>query len=118
MTAFAAEGTAQTALPLTCEQGRRTNLYLWILLAVTNLIDLLATGRAFEFGIDELNPLVNQLHAGFGMSGIGLLKATFLTLLYFLLPHVRTWTRALFVLACGIYVALTLAHIWYLAPLL
>lgn len=118
----ATAGWADAALALEPEleavQRQRTNLWLWVFLATTNLIDVLATGRAFSFGIAELNPIVDQLHLQFGMSGITLLKAGFLTLLYWLLPHIRTWTQALFALACTVYLGLTVTHLWYLVPLL
>lgn len=99
------------------DQRRHLNLSLWMLLAATNVIDVLGTGRAFSIGIGELNPLVDMLHTAFGMAGIIGVKLFFLTLLFFLLPWVRSWTRALLTLVCSAYIALTFAHIWYLAPL-
>ncbi len=100
------------------EQGRRLNLLLWALLALTNCADVIGTARAFEIGISELNPIVDLFHADFGMAGVIAPKVLFLTMLYFLLPWVRSWTRALFALACSAYVALTMAHVWYLSPLI
>jgi len=98
--------------------GRRLNFYLWLLLAVTNVIDVLGTRRAFSIGIHELNPIVEFFYAQFGMIPIAFAKAVFLVLLYFLIPHIRGWNRALFVFACCVYLALTFAHVWYLSPLL
>jgi len=98
--------------------GRRLNFYLWLLLAVTNVIDVLGTRRAFSIGIHELNPIVEFFYAQFGMIPIAFAKAVFLALLYFLIPHIRGWNRALFVFACCVYLVLTFAHVWYLSPLL
>lgn len=100
------------------EEPDRVNLLLWGLLAAMNLIDLLATRSAFDFGIAELNPVVAQLHTAYGMSGIALCKAALLGLLLVLLPHIRGWLRVLFAAACLIYLVLTGIHVWYLAPLL
>lgn len=115
---YEADSPAESAPIPASEQGRRLNLLLWALLVLTNLADVLGTARAFEIGIGELNPIVDMFHAEYGMAGIATPKVFFLTLLYFLLPWVRTWTRALFALACSAYLALTVAHIWYLSPLL
>jgi len=98
--------------------GRRLNFYLWLLLVVTNVIDVLGTRRAFSVGIHELNPIVEFFYAQFGMISIAFAKAVFLVLLYFLIPHIRGFNRALFVFACCVYLALTFAHVWYLSPLL
>jgi hypothetical protein len=113
-----AETPAPAVSPRASSSGQRVNLCLWALLAAMNLFDVLATGRAFDIGIGELNPIVDALHAEFGLAGITALKAAFLTLLLFLLPFIRTWTRALFALTCSAYLALTVAHIGFLSPLL
>jgi len=110
-TQAAAAGSATTA-------GRRLNFYLWWLLAVTNVVDVLGTQRAFEMGISELNPIVELFYAHFGMISVALVKALFLILLYFLVPYIRGWNRVLFIFACGVYLALTIAHIGYLSPLI
>jgi hypothetical protein len=115
---YAENSPARPSSPLASDQGRHLNLYLWVLLVVTNLVDVLGTSRAFEIGIGELNPVVDVVHATFGISGLVTAKVIFLSLLFFLLPYVRTWTRALFAFACSAYLALTVAHIWYLSPLI
>lgn len=97
---------------------RRLNLYLWLLLTATNVVDVLATARAFEIGIGELNPIVAMLYTQFGIGSVVVFKAVFLGLLCFMIPYIRTWTRALLMLACCIYCVLTAAHVWYLMPLL
>ena len=99
-------------------QGRRLNLYLWLLLAVANIVDVLATRRAFGLGIGELNPIVALAYAEYGIGAVALLKLPFLVALGLLTPWIRTWTRGLLVLACSVYLALTAAHFWYLSPLL
>ena len=106
------------AVPQLSRRALRQNFFLWALLAATNVIDVLGTGRAFALGVGELNPIVASLHAQFGMPGIISAKVFFLTLLLFLLPHVRTWTRKLFITVCAAYVALTAAHVWFLYPLI
>jgi len=112
-------GTRSVAAPIrVSSQDKRLNLYLWLLLTVTNIVDVLATRRAFEIGIDELNPIVALLYAEYGIGAVAAFKLPFLLLLLFLLPHIRGWTRGLLVLACSAYLALTFAHIWYLSPLL
>lgn len=108
---------AKAAVQPLSQRDARMNLFLWLLLVATNVIDVLGTGRAFDFGIGELNPIVAGLHAQFGMAGLISFKMFFLSLLFFLLPHVRTWTRALFVAVCSAYVALSVAHVWFLFPL-
>ena len=100
------------------QQGRRLNLWLWILLCVTNLVDVLATRRAFDLGIGELNPIVETFFVTYGIGSVAIFKALFLGMLWFTLPWIRSWTRALLGLACAAYFALTLMHIWYLSPLL
>ena len=115
---YGTDHAAESLRPRASERGGRLNLYLWTLLAVTNFADVLGTRRAFEIGIGELNPLVDVLHAAYGVAGIVAPKAFFLMLLFVLLPYVCSWTRALLALTCSIYLGLTLAHIWYLSPLL
>jgi len=114
---YALRGSANSQPMSAAVQGWRLNLSLWLLLAATNVIDVLGTGRAFAIGIGELNPMVDILHATFGMAGIVGVKLFFLTLLFFLLPWVRSWTRALLTFVCSAYIALSFAHIWYLAKL-
>lgn len=100
------------------ERGWRLNLLLWMLLALSNFVDVLGTARAFEMGIGELNPIVEVVHATWGMIGVVIPKVVFLTMLFFLLPWIRAWTRLLFGFAAAVYLALTVVHIWYLSPLL
>lgn len=110
--------TPSVAAPIrVSSQGRRLNFYLWLLLAVTNLVDVLATRRAFNIGIDELNPIVALVYAQYGIGAVAAIKVPFLVMLCFLLPYIRGWTRTMLVLACSAYLALTFAHIWYLSPL-
>jgi hypothetical protein len=112
------EALASAASVRTSEQGWRLNLLLWMLLSLTNFVDVLGTARAFDMGIGELNPIVEMAHAAWGMIGVAAPKALFLAMLLFLLPWIRSWTRALFGFATCIYLALTGFHIWYLSPLL
>ena len=97
---------------------RRLNLYLWLLLVVTNLVDVLGTQRAFALGISELNPIIASIYAAYGIVAIVIFKGVFLGILGLTLPWIRGWTRALLAGACCAYLALTVAHIWYLSPLL
>jgi hypothetical protein len=97
---------------------RHLNRYLWLLLVVTNVVDVLASRRAFEFGIEELNPIVDSVLSAYGIWGIALFKALWLGVLLVLLPHIRGWTRMLLAFACLAYFALTVLHIWNLSPLL
>jgi len=112
-------GVGSVAAPITVSaQGRRLNLCLWLLLSVTNVVDVLATRRAFQIGIEELNPIVALVYSQYGIGAVAALKVPFLILLCCLIPYIRGWTRGLLILACGIYLTLTAAHIWYLSPLL
>ena len=112
-------GVATAPATLTASAaGWRLNLYLWLLLAVTNVVDFLGTRRAFQLGIEELNPLVAFAYAEFGIGAVAAMKIPFLLLLGCLLPYIRGWTRGLLAAACAVYLALTGAHIWYLSPLL
>lgn len=97
---------------------RRLNLYLWLLLVVTNLVDVLGTQRAFALGIGELNPLIAAIYAEHGIVAVALFKSVFLGILGMTLPWIRGFNRALLAGACCAYLALTAAHIWYLSPLL
>lgn len=99
-------------------RDKQLNRYLWSLLAVTNLVDLLASRRAFDLGIGELNPIVDWLFSAYGISSVAVFKLFWLTALLVLLPYVRGWTQAFFAFACVIYLGLTLLHIARLSPLL
>lgn len=110
MSAAARARTAHTASGL--------NRYLWALLLVTNIVDVLASRRAFQFDIAEMNPLLGTVLAAFGLPGLALVKAFWLVVLLLLLSHIRGWTQVLFSAACLTYVALTAVHIWHLSPLL
>ena len=97
---------------------RHLNVYLWLLLVAANLVDVLASRRAFQFGVSELNPVVDVVLVDYGVGGVSLLKAFWLLVLFFLLPHMTGWKQALLAVATLVYFALTLLHIWYLSPLL
>ena len=96
----------------------RLNYFLWAFLVVANAVDVLASGRAFEFGIAEVNPFAELIIANSGIWTLALFKAFWILMLLPLLPHVKGWTRALLALACTVYGVLTIAHVWFLSPLL
>jgi hypothetical protein len=100
------------------ERDMELNLYLWAFLVVTNMVDVLASRRAFEFGMTELNLVVDLVLAEYGILGIVLLKSFWLVGLMFLLPYIKGWTQLLLGLACLAYFAVTVIHIWMLSPLL
>ncbi len=89
----------------------RLNLLLWWLLTVTNAVDILASRRAYELGIEELNPLISMLLAEHGLLSIVVLKGFWLFLLLRLLPYLQGWTQALFACACLAYFALAVVHL-------
>ena len=97
---------------------RHLNVYLWLLLAAANLVDVLASRRAFQIGMTELNPVVDAVLVDHGVWGVSVLKAFWLLLLFFLLPYIKGWTQTLLAFASLVYFALTLIHIWFLSPLL
>jgi hypothetical protein len=97
---------------------RHLNVYLWLLLVAANIVDVLASRRAFEIGMVELNPVVDVVLVDFGVGGVSALKAFWLVVLWFLLPHISGWKQALLALASLVYFALTLLHIWFLSPLI
>lgn len=99
-------------------RARHLNRYLWVLLAVTNLVDLLASRRAFALGIGELNPIVDSLFSTYGIASVALFKAFWLVALLILLPYVRGWIQAFFAFACVVYLGLTMLHIAWFSPLL
>jgi hypothetical protein len=107
-----------TAASKPATRDRHLNRYLWLLLAVTNAVDVLASRRAFEFGMAELNPFIDSLLASYGIVGVALFKAFWLGALLLLLPHIKGWTQMLLAFACAAYFALTVLHIWNLSPLL
>ena len=100
------------------ERDKDLNLYLWVFLVVTNIVDVLASRRAFEFGIAELNPVVDLILADNGILGVVLFKAFWLFVLMFLLAYIRGWMQLLLGLACLAYFAVAVLHIWMLSPLL
>lgn len=104
--------------PGASEREERLNHYLWAFLVVTNVVDVLASRRAFEFGIAEVNPFADLIIANYGIWALALFKAFWILMLLPLLPHVKGWTRVLLALACAVYGVLTIAHIWFLSPLL
>ncbi|MCZ6888382.1 MAG: DUF5658 family protein [Gammaproteobacteria bacterium] len=89
------------------------NIVLWCLLALTNVVDVLASRRAYEIGIGEMNPVVSMLLTQYGVLGIALFKGFWLLLLLLLLSRIAGWTQKLFVCACLIYIALAAYHISY-----
>jgi len=97
---------------------RSLNRYLWLLLAVMNLGDILASRRAFQLGIGELNPLVETINLEYGIFGVTLFKALWIFVLLLLLPFIRGWIQMLFAITCLIYFAVTLLHLLNLPPLL
>lgn len=97
---------------------RHLNVYLWLLLLAANFVDVLASRRAFQIGMSELNPLVDTVLTQNGVWGVVVLKAFWLVVLLPLLPHIRGWTQLLLALACFVYFVLTLLHIWHSSPLL
>ncbi len=105
-------------MPCASRQDRRLNWYLWALLVVTNLVDVLATRRAFDLAIPELNPTVEMLISGYGIAGVAAFKALWLLILLVLIPYIRGWTQNLLKLACGTYLVLTVWHISHLPRLL
>lgn len=107
-----------TAPQRASEREMDLNLYLWAFLVVTNIVDVLASRRAFEFRIAELNPVIDLVQADYGILGVVLLKAFWLFVLMLLLPYIRGWTQLLLGLACLAYFAVTVIHIWMLSPLL
>lgn len=66
----------------------------------------------------ELNPVVDAVLVDYGVGGVTLVKAFWLVVLWFLLPHITGWKQALLALASLVYFALTLLHIWFLSPLI
>lgn len=100
------------------EREEHLNRYLWLFLVVTNAVDVLASRRAFQFGIAELNPIVDLIISYFGIWGLAAFKALWIIMLMPLLPFVRGWTQAMLALACLAYFVLTIGHIWFLSPLL
>jgi hypothetical protein len=100
------------------ERDKELNLYLWAFLVVTNIVDVLASRRAFELGMTELNLVVDLILADYGILGVALFKSFWLVGLMFLLPYIRGWTQLLLGLVCLAYFALTVVHTWMLSPLL
>ncbi len=89
------------------------NIVLWCSLALTNAVDVLASRRAYEIGIGEMNPVVSMLLTQYGVLGIALFKGFWLLLLLLLLSRITGWTQKLFACACLIYIALAVYHISY-----
>lgn len=100
------------------EREEHLNRYLWVFLVITNVVDVLASRRAFQFGIAEVNPIVDLIISYFGIWGLAVFKVLWILMLMPLLPYIKGWTQAMLGLACLAYFVLTIAHIWFLSPLL
>lgn len=105
-------------IPKASASDARLNRYMVLLLAVTNAVDLLASRRAFSFGVAELNPLVDLVISNYGIWTLGLIKAFWIMALAFFIPYIRGWTQALLGLSCIAYLIVTILHVANLSPLL
>jgi len=94
------------------------NLYVWWLLVVTNLVDVLVSRRAFDYGVMELNPIIEILYSEYGINGVVLVKAFWIFVLFTSLPYIRGWYQMLFALASLIYLWLAVEHLSNLPRLL
>ena len=112
------EMPGSAGIPTASPGELQLNRYFWVFLVVTNAVDVLASRRAFQFGIAEVNPVADLIISMYGVAGLGLFKAFWLLALLAFLPFVRGFTQALLGFACLAYFLLTIAHIWFLSPLL
>ena len=92
----------------------RLNYFLWVLLVVANITDVLASKHAFERGAIELNPIARLLLEAHGIVGLAVFKALWLVVLLILVRFVKGWIQWLFVFACAVYFALALYHLRHL----
>jgi hypothetical protein len=86
------------------------NVAAWIVLFITNLIDLLVTYYAFTRGAVEGNPFMAMICRQFGYVGLAAYKGFFMGMLLVLIPFITRriqWLLWVTVLSYGV---LTLSH--------
>lgn len=89
----------------------RLQVVLWIILFLSNIIDVASSWYVFSLGCEELNPVIALVYERWGINGLTLFKSFCLFVLLVLLPHVNGWKLTLFMLCCSIYAGLAIYHI-------
>ncbi len=98
--------------------SKRTRYYAWCLLLVANVVDVLASRWAFEFGAEELNPLAAMLLSWGGLAMLVWFKGVCLVILLVSIPYMTAvWIQFLFLMTCVVYVCLVAYHITYMNSL-
>lgn len=93
------------------QSGVQINHVLWMVLLVTNLIDLSASDHAFSRGLVELNPIMSALYLRFGNAGLALFKGFWLLALLLLIPYIRGWTQKPLAFSGLVYLGLAISHL-------
>jgi len=93
------------------ERYFRLNILLWLILVVTNLLDLLVTYYAFSKGAIEANPLMFLLCTNYGNMAMAFYKGLLLGMLMFLLPFIRNFLQKCLIFSCSVYVILVISHV-------
>lgn len=88
----------------------KTNLFLWLVLFVTNIIDLIATYYAFSLGAVEANPAMDAVIKNFGDIGLAFYKGLMLGGLFIFLPFINKRIQKFLVFTVFVYIVLTISH--------
>jgi hypothetical protein len=87
----------------------RLKLLLWIVLVITNAIDIWATQYSLNLGCVELNPLV-KLFCTKTITYLAIYKSLLLFVLLLLIPYIKGLTLILLKICCCIYVFVVVYH--------
>jgi hypothetical protein len=71
------------------EKWFQWNVFLWLVLLMTNLIDIMFSYAAFAKGAVEINPTVSIIIRQFGYIGLAFQKGIPIGALLILLPYIR-----------------------------
>jgi hypothetical protein len=88
----------------------RINLFLWTLLLITNVIDLIVSYSLFSHGAVEMNPAMSILCSQFGNISLAFYKGFLLGALFILLPYIKNKLQYLLLSTCSVYIVLVVSH--------
>ena len=89
----------------------RTNLLLWALLVVANIIDLAFTYSVLSRNGAEVNPAMLLLIRNFGAVSIAYAKGLLLGILFMLLPFIRDFLQKMLFVPVIVYTVLIVSHV-------
>jgi len=100
------------------QQSQHRVWFAYAVLILLNIVDVVYTNYILTLSAEEANPIMNHMYQHFGIWGIISVKAFFLLLLGFTIPHitrVSVYCRYLFYTCVVVYGLLAAYHgIWFL----